>query len=164
MSLSRLKRNEWAGLIGGVLLVVSVFVKWYETQFQVPAAQINGKGGKNPEAGITPGDGTYSAWEVHDILRWLLIAAAVAPLILAYIIARDIQLSWARGEMTMVVAIAVAGLVFYNGIIDRPGEPSGAIELEIGWYGAMLASLMIAYGAIMRSSEIERRRKPPGTI
>lgn len=166
MNLSRLQRNEWIGMAGGLLLIVAVFVKWYEAQPQVPAAQINGMGHPNtPQgSGITPGDGTYSAWEVHDILRWLLIAAAAAPFILGYIIARDHQLSWSRGEVTMIVAIAAIGLIFYNGIIDRPGEPSAAIELEIGWYGAMLGSLLMGAGAIMRTSEVERRRKPPGTI
>lgn len=164
MDFSRLKRNEWIGVAGACLLIVSIFIKWYETRPQTPAAQINGKGGPNAEQGIAIGDGTYSAWEVHDILRWLLIAAAVAPLILAWIIVRDHQLSWSRGEITMIVAIAAAGLVLYNGIIDRPGEPAGEIELEIGWYGAMLATLLIAAGAIMRTSETERRRKPPGSI
>ena len=54
--------------------------------------------------------------------------------------------------------------MLYNGIIDRPGEPSGEIELEIGWYGAMLGSLLIAIGGAMRSGESERKRKPPGVL
>ena len=41
----------------------------------------------------------FTGWEVHDILRWLLLAAAVAPLILAYIVlARPQALVGARRD------------------------------------------------------------------
>jgi uncharacterized membrane protein YraQ (UPF0718 family) len=108
--------------------------------------------------------GDQSCWEVHPIMRWLILAASVAPFILAYIIATDAQLSWARGEMTMVTSIAALGLIFYNGVIDRPGSPSSAISLKYGWFLALLASLVMIVASAMRSSEHERARKPPGTI
>jgi len=152
-AVSRLARTEWIAMAGGLLLVVSVFVKWYEARPENPNAQF--------EDGV---EGTVSAWDVHPILRWLLVAAAVAPFILSYIIATNKELSWARGEMTAVVAIAAFGLVIYNGIINRPGNPPGDIELEIGWYGALLGTLLMLAGSALRSSETERRRKPPGTI
>jgi hypothetical protein len=50
------------------------------------------------------------------------------------------------------------------GVIDRPGEPSGAIELEIGWYGMILGSLLMLAGSVIRQSETEIKRKPPGTL
>ena len=153
MSLGRLKTTEWLAMAGGVLLAVSLFVKSYEARPENPNAQF--------ENGLK---GTVTAWEIHDLMRWLLLAAALAPFILAYIIVRDHQLSWGRGEMTAVVAIAAAGLIFYTGIIDRPGEPSGEIELEIGWYGMMLGSLLMMAGAVQRSTEQERTRKPPGVL
>jgi hypothetical protein len=37
------------------------------------------------------------------------------------------------GELTAVLAIVVLGLVLYAGVIDRPGEPPGRIELA--WAG-----------------------------
>lgn len=151
-------------MAGGLLLLISVFVKCYETQPENPNAQINGKGGPNAAPGIEAGDGTYSVFQVHDILRVLLIAASLAPFILAWIIVRQHELSWSRGEMTAVTAIAVLGLVFYVGIVDRPGEPSGVIELEIGWYGLMLGGILMLTGAVMRSSETEKTRKPPGVL
>jgi hypothetical protein len=149
---ARLHRNEYMGMLGGALLAVSVFLPWYGTDSDNRFANIDGERGHQ------------SCFEVHPILRWLLIAAAVAPFILAYIIANDIKLSWARGEMTAVTSIAAFGLVFYNGIIDRPGEPSSAISLEFGWFLAVLGTLMMIAGAALRSSEHERARKPPGTI
>jgi hypothetical protein len=149
---ARLHRNEYMGMLGGALLAVSVFLPWYGTDADNRFANIDGE------------RGDQSCFDVHPILRWLLIAAAVAPFILAYIIANDISLSWARGEMTAVTSIAAFGLVVYNGIIDRPGEPSSAISLEFGWFLAVLGTLMMIAGAALRSSEHERARKPPGTI
>jgi hypothetical protein len=149
---ARLHRNEYMGMLGGALLAVSVFLPWYGTDSDNRFANIDGE------------RGDQSCFDVHPILRWLLIAAAVAPFILAYIIANDIKLSWARGEMTAVTSIAAFGLVVYNGIIDRPGEPSSAISLEFGWFLAVLGTLMMIAGAALRSSEHERARKPPGTI
>ena len=149
---ARLHRNEYMGMLGGALLAVSVFLPWYGTDADNRFANIDGE------------RGDQSCFDVHPILRWLLLAAAVAPFILAYIIANDIKLSWARGEMTAVTSIAAFGLIAYNGIIDRPGEPSSAISLEFGWFVALLGTLMMIAGAALRSSEHERARKPPGTI
>jgi hypothetical protein len=148
----RLHRNEYMGMLGGALLAISVFLPWYGTDSASRFASIDGA------------RGNLSCWEVHPILRWLMLAASVAPFILAYIIATDAKLSWARGEMTMVTSIAAFGLIFYNGVVDRPGDPSSAISLKYGWFVALLASLLMIVGAALRSSEHERARKPPGTI
>jgi hypothetical protein len=149
---TRLHRNEYVGMAGGALLAVSVFLPWYGTDPANRFAQIDGA------------RGNQSCWDVHPILRWLLLAAAVAPFILAYIIANDVHLSWARGEMTLVTSIAAFGLIVYNGLIDRPGEPSSAISLKYGWFLAVLGTFAMIFGAALRSSEHERPRKPPGTI
>jgi hypothetical protein len=148
----RLHRNEFMGMLGGAALALSVFLPWYGTDPGNRFASIDGV------------RGDQSCWEVHPIMRWLILAASVAPFILAYIIATDAQLSWARGEMTMVTSIAALGLIFYNGVIDRPGSPSSAISLKYGWFLALLASLVMIVASAMRSSEHERARKPPGTI
>jgi hypothetical protein len=148
----KLTRNELVALSGGVLVAIGVFLSWYETNAGNRAANIDGM------------KGSFSAWDVHPILRWLLLAAAVAPLILAYIIVRGHELSWARGEMTAVTAIAAFGLIVYNGVIDRPGEPSSEISLQPGWWVALLGTLLMLGGAALRSSEVERTRKPPGVI
>ena len=151
MDRSRLSSNEWIAMIGGALLAIAVFLPWYATS-------------SNRNANIDGARGTFSCWDVHPILRWLLLAAAAAPFILSWIIVRGHQLSWARGEMTAVSSIAAAGLIFYNGIIDRPGEPSGEISLRLGWFIALVATMVMFYGSAVRASEHERARKPPGTI
>ena len=139
-------------MVGGAVLALSVFLPWYGTD---PA---------NRFASIDGVRGDQSCWEVHPILRWLILAASVAPFILAYIIATDAQLSWARGEMTMVSSIAALGLIFYSGVIDRPGSPPSAISIKYGWLLALVASIVMVVASAMRSSEHGRARKPPGTI
>lgn len=150
--MERLSVNELVAMAGGLLLGACLFAPWYAAVS--PLATLAG------EKGV----GTYSGWETHAVLRWLLLLMAVAPFILAYIVARDHQLTWARGELTAVLAIFAVGLLLYVGVIDRPGEPPGQIELRWGWYVALLGALLMLAGSALRTGETERRRKPPGTI
>ncbi len=150
--MKRVSISELFAALGGLLLAASVYIKCYEARPQNPNANIDGM------------RGTLSIWEVHDIIRILLLLAALAPIVLVYIVIRDHQLSWPRGEMTAVIGLTAATLLFYMGIIDRPGEPAGEIELEIGWYGAMLGSIMSTVGGAKRSAETARTKKPPGVL
>jgi hypothetical protein len=152
MDSSRLERGELIAALGGILLAVGLFLAWYRTSPGNVNATIDGR------------RGGVSAWEAHHVLRWLLLAAAIAPLILVWIILRDHELSWSRGELTAVVGIAAFGLIFYTGVIDRPGEPSGAISLGIGWFLALLGSLLMIGGAASRSASTDKPRKPPGVL
>jgi hypothetical protein len=150
MDLKRLSRGEIIAIVGGILLGIGVFLAWYATNPGNPNSAVNGL------------KGDLSAWKVHTIMRWLLLAAAAAPLILAYIIVRAHELSWPRGQVTSVVAIAAFGLVLYHGVIDRPGDVE--ISLKYGWFVALAGSILMLVGANMRVSETELPRKPPGTI
>ena len=151
MDVSRVQRGERIAIYGGILLVVGLFLPWYHLK-------------KLGQVGSTRGPADLSGWESHPTLRWFLLAAAVAPLILAYIIARDTKLSWPRGQMTSVVAIAAFGLVAYTGFLDRPGEPGGAISLQLGYFGALLGTILMIVGGAMTAGETERVRKPPGVL
>lgn len=149
MAPSKLQKGEFIAIAGGLLLLVALFMDWYAT-----------KG-----LGVIDGDrGSFSGWDVHTIIRYLLLAAAIAPLILAYIIMRDHALSWPRGEMTAVIAIACFGLIFYNGLVARPGTSNQLTSLEIGWFLAVLGTMLMLAGSALRSSNVERKRKPPGTL
>jgi hypothetical protein len=152
MHVDRLGRGELIAAVGSILLAVCVFLPWYET-----AAD-------NPNAVIDGARGALSAWEVHPVVRWLLLAAAAAPLILVWIVIRDHELSWPRGEMTAVAAIAAFGLTAYVGFLDRPGTPSGAISLQPGFYGALLGTLLMIAGGAMSAGQTQRTRKPPGVL
>jgi hypothetical protein len=148
----RLTRDELVAVLGGVLLAGGLFAPWYDSVS--PLAAIAGFAGR----------GAHSGWQVHDVLRWALLVMAIAPFVLAYIVVRDHELSWVRGELTAVLAITAVGLVLYVGVVDRPGEPPGQIELGWGWYVALAGSALMLVGAARRTGEAERRRKPPGTI
>ena len=150
--MERLTVNELVAMFGGLMLGACLFADWYAAVS--PLAVLAG----------TTGIATHSGWETHLILRWLLLVMALAPFILAYIVARDHQLTWARGELTAVLSIFALGLLLYVGVIDRPGTPAGQIELEWGWYGALLGSVLMLAGSALRTGETARRRKPPGTI
>ena len=150
--MDRLTGKELLAMVGGLLLGGALFADWYAAVS--PLATLAGN----------TGVGVYSGWEAHQIMRWFLLLFAVAPFILAYIVARDHQLTWARGELTAVLSIFAFGLLLYVGVIDRPGEPAGQIELAWGWYVALAGSILMLGGSALRTGETERRRKPPGTI
>jgi glucan phosphoethanolaminetransferase (alkaline phosphatase superfamily) len=134
---------------GGLLLIIGIFLTWYHAD---ALAKVNGT------------NGDLSGWDVHPVMRWLLILAGLAPFILAWIIARDHALSWPRGEMTAVVSVAAFGLIAYNAFVSKPGDPSSLVHLRLGVFVALLGTILMFTGSALRSSDVERARKPPGTI
>jgi len=151
MDLGRVKRGEWIALVGGILLAGGLFLKWYGVH-------------ENGTVNGIDGPTTFTGWDAHPTLRWLLLAAAVAPLILAWIIARNHTLSWPRGQLTSVIAIAAFGFIGYEGVVDRPGDSNSLVSLKLGWFVALVGVLAMLFGSVMRQQETEIRRKPPGTI
>jgi hypothetical protein len=153
MHFKDLDRGELIAVAGGALLVVSLFFDWYHL------GNVHATLGpcKGPDSGCT-------GWQGLPILRYLLLAAAVAPIILAYIIVRGHALSWPRGEMTAVISLLVLAEVLFFGPIDRPGTPRHEIHLSIGWYIALVAGLLILLGSVWRAQESSTQRKPPGVL
>jgi hypothetical protein len=161
---SNLDRNRV--LIGGaaaILLIISVlFLPWYTLTDEPQRVEQN--------AWIC-GENEFSCtgFETFPILGPLLLLASIAPLILAYILVRGHKLSWAPGEMTMVVGFTATVLIAYNGIIDKPA-PDDGIEfgtgLDFGYWVALLSAATIAIVGFMRSLESggRRQRKAPGTV
>jgi hypothetical protein len=152
MDVRRITLSDILAAVGGVLLALSVFLPWYATSADNPNAQIDGM------------KGNIAAWDAHAILRFFFLAAALAPIILLYIILRDHELSWPRGELTAVIGIVAFGLLVFQGVIDRPGEPPSAISLAFGWFVGLLGTILITVGGSHRASTTERPRKPPGVL
>jgi hypothetical protein len=153
MNFDELDRGEAIAVLGGVLLGVSVFLDWYSL------------GNRYAVLGSCRGPNTMcSAWSALDVLRFLLLIAAFAPLVLAWIIVRGHALSWPRGELTAVTALAALTLILFRGVIDKPGTPPGEIGVAFGWFIALLGGLLILAGSIARSQETANRRKPPGVL
>jgi hypothetical protein len=162
--------NPTRVVVGGLastLLVLSLLIMpWYSLDHLVarqPSSQ------SYAAASFVCGVGNYTCtgFQTFPIMRWLLILAAVAPLILAYILVRRHRLSWPPGEMTMVAGFAAAILITYNGIIDKPGSgiAEEGISLDYGYWIALVSALVIAGTGFTRSQEGRRRvRKAPGTV
>ena len=167
MDLSRLdRRRTLIGAIASILLIISVlFLPWYSLEAN---PQRLGED-FNSDAFIC-GDGEFSCtgFETFPILRWLLLLAAVAPLILAWILIRGHKLSYPPGEMTMLAGFTATVLIAYNGIIDRPGAQiaEAGVSLDYGYWIGLLAAIAIGTVGFMRSMESGGRqaRKAPGTV
>ena len=153
MDFRQLNRGELIAAAGGILLAVSIFLSWYWLGNHF--ARINSCHGPNSSC---------SAWNALTVLRFLFLLGAVAPVILAWIIARGHALAWPRGELTAVVAVVALILILFRGVIDRPGSPPGQISLDWGWGVALVGGLLMLAGAVWRSQESAPRRKPPGVL
>ena len=160
MDFSKRSSTDIIGAIAAALMVGSlVLLDWFTLSVTPPREE-----GQDFICGVN--EYACTGFDTFPILRWLLIAAAVAPFILTYIIMRGHKLSWAPGEMTMVVGFTAFVLILYNGIIDKPGSEGEEIgvALEIGYYIALLAALGLAASGVGRMMEAGSVRKTPGTV
>ena len=153
MNIKELDRGELIAVAGGILLGVSLFLSWYSL------------GNRNAVLASCRGPNTScTGWVALSALRFVFLIAAVAPLILSWIIARGHALSWPRGELTAVTAMVALIMTLFVGVIDHPGSPPGEISVAAGWWVAIAACLLILSGSVWRSKESAAGRKPPGVL
>src|SRR3954452_3176076 len=154
MHFGDLRWGELVSMVGGALLALAVFLPWYST------------GNANSTIGGMShvANQDFSAWDVLPVFRFLLLLAALAPFILAWIIVRGHALSWPRGELTAITGLAAVTVILVKGFVFKPGEPSGQISLSYGFVVALIGAVLILIGAFVRSTEIGRTRKPPGVL
>jgi hypothetical protein len=153
MNFSELDRGELVATVGGILLGVSLFLSWFSL------------GNHNAVLQSCHGpNSSCTGWAALSIVHFVVLLAAVAPAILAYIIIRGHALSWPRGELTAVTALVALTVTVFVGVIDKPGSPPGEISIAGGWWLALIADLLILAGSIWRARESGARRKPPGVL
>ncbi|SRR5581483_568800 len=164
MDLSRLNpaRVLFTVVASAALLFSLLFFPWYHLA-------TTGIAPRTPDQWICGvGDTSCTGFETFPILRWLLIAGALTPLVLAWILVRGHRLSWPPGEATMVVGFTAAILIFYNGVLDKPGsgEQEVGVGLDWGYWVALAGAIGIAVAGYLRSLEMGARqgRKAPGTV
>jgi hypothetical protein len=156
---SRLTIGELAGCVSALVFAFSLFLPWYGTSSTNPNSELGLVDGSKARGGDV-----VSAWQMFPILRWILLAAAIAPFVLAWIVMRRHKLEWKPGEITMIVGAAAFVLVLCQGVIlGRPGE-SVEISLQWGYPIALLAAIGMAVSGFMRQSRHVDAKKPPGTI
>jgi len=151
MDFRQLDRGELIAVLGGAILGLSVFLAWYTL------------GDRYTVLGNCRGPNTScTAWNSLLILRFLLLIAAAAPAVLAWIILRGHALSWPRGEMTAIIALAALTFTVFRGLIDKPGTPPGEIGISFGWWIGLAGGTLILIGSVARTKESITTRKPPG--
>ena len=151
MDFRQLDRGELVAVLGGAILGLSVFLEWYKL------------GNKFATLGSCRGpNGSCTAWKSLTIIRFVLLVAAVAPAVLAWVIVRGHALSWPRGEMTAIIAIAALTFTLFRGVIDKPGTPPGEISVAAGWWIGLVGGVLILIGSVWRTRESAATRKPPG--
>ncbi len=169
MDFSRLNRGRVVvGGIASVLLIVAIlFLPWYTVDLSIDP-RTAGSENFDEDTLLCGQESSCTGFETFPILRWLLLLAAIAPLILGYILVRGHKLSYPPGEMTMIAGFTAAVLIGYNGIIDKPGTGTGevGISLDYGYWVALLSAAVIAIVGFTRSIESAPRktRKAPGTV
>jgi hypothetical protein len=155
LDLSRLTPGEFIGMLSALILLGSLWLPWFTTSGN-PNSKIN-------SAGIGSSD-SANAWQTFHVLDWVLVAAATAPFILSWIVARAHKLTWKPGEVTMIVGITALVLVLCNGIILGKPKPGIEIGLGIGYFVAILACLAMGVAGYLRQSFYTDAKKPPGVL
>jgi hypothetical protein len=159
MDTSELRRSEIVGLVAALILIISLFLEWFSL----------GEGAVRDEADdwvCGEGNESCSGFNTFPIMRWLLLAAALAPIILTYIVVRGHELTWPRGELTAIVGLTAFVLIAYNGIVDKPSPNDIQVSLSYGYWIALLAAVGIFLGGGFRAVESGggAQRKPPATF
>ena len=160
------KRLHWAeplGLAGVGVLLVSMFLPWFSTSCETKGPPASPEG-CNPNSTLNGLRGDFNAFETYKIMDIALVLACIAPFVLTYLVLRESQLSWRPGEITMIVGMIAAALIWLNGIVlGRPGD-SVEISIEYGYWIGLVGANMILLGGAIRQALGGRTRKPPGTL
>jgi hypothetical protein len=162
MDLKLLRWPEFLGFAGVAVLLGALFLPWFATSCdRVRPAD---PPGCNPNSQLDGKRGDFNAFETFGILDVLLVMACIAPFVLAYLVVTSSELSWRPGEVTMIVGMTAAALIWMNGIIlGRPGD-SVEISIEIGYWVGLVGANMILAGGLIRQAQGGIVRKPPGTL
>src|SRR5919108_1639927 len=146
----KLDRSEMVGMVAAVVLVISLFLEWFSLTTDPNVVQRGGDAG-NWACGV--GESSCTGFDTFPIMRWLLLGAAAAPFILAWIVIRGHALSWPRGELTAIVGLTAFVLIAYNGFIDTPSEKDIEVNLSYGFFVGLLAAIGIFLAGGFRALE-----------
>jgi hypothetical protein len=164
IDLKQLKWPEYLGFAGAAVLLGSLFLPWFSTSCDTVSPP--SPSGCNVHSVLHGRAGDFTAFQTYKILDILLVAACIAPFVLAYILARSHELTWAPGEVTMIVGMIAGALILLNGIIlGRPGGTDSVdIQIELGYFVGLVGANMILAGGLIRQARYSRARKPPGVL
>lgn len=133
MDLRRLRAGEWIVGLGGLALIVSLFLPWYEAPISVAAED------------ESPGGGTLSAWEAFaalDVALALVAAWAVAVLVVT---AAERVPAVPIALEALLALIALVALAVVAGRVLSPPSSAGGRDWAL-WLG-LASALAIEAGA-----------------
>ena len=147
MNPRRLSRGDWLAAIGGIAMLVALFLPWYSA-----------------------GDKSWTAWQAMAVDDVILAVAALLAIAAALIVALPRLWSLSVAATSLAILPAVVGLVV---TIYRLVSPAPPIDVSLGvgaWLG-LAATTAIAVGTwagandegpARRSPEAERRAAAEG--
>ncbi len=149
----RIGLAELIGLAASVTLFVSLYLPWFQTDTSNRNSRIGG---------VTSKKEAITAFVAYDYFQYVLIAACIAPIILALLVLFNKETSWDRGEVTAIVGLTALVLILFNGVIGGRPDDAVSITLSIGYYLGILASFGIFAAGAIRMMEKGPTNKPPG--
>ena len=140
MELSRLRQGELVAGIGGVALLVVMFLDWY--------------------AVVGFGEVAANAWQAFSITDLILAITALSGIALAVLTAsrRSPALPVALSVITATLGALATLLVFYR-ILNQPG-PNDFVEVKFGAFVGFLAVLAVAAGGYLSLRDEEGEDAP----
>jgi hypothetical protein len=149
MELSRLRQGDLVAGIGGVALLVVMFLDWYAAG---GSASFQGR-----EIDISLG---FNAWQAFSITDLILALTALSGIALAVLTAarRSPALPVAAGVITSTLGALASLLVFYR-ILNQPG-PNEFVEVKFGAFLGFLAVLAVAVGGYLAMRDEEGEDAP----
>jgi hypothetical protein len=142
--LRRLRAGEWLAAAGGILLIVSLFLSWWEVPVDLPAAEIDST------------KSAYQALSVIDILLTLIALLAISlPVLQA---TQDAPNKPVGAAVLTVVAGALAVLLALFRLIDSPIDGASTVA---GPWVALVAAIALTAGAWLSLAAEYVRGLPP---
>ena len=143
MELSRLRQGELIAGVGGLVLMVVMFLDWYSV--------------------VGLGEVAANAWQAFSITDLILALTAVAGIGLAVLTAarRSPALPVAASVITATLGALATLLVLYR-ILNQPG-PNEFVEVKLGAFLGFLSVLAVAVGGYLAMRDEEGEEPPMPT-
>lgn len=149
---NRLSTGEMIAGISGVVLLISMFLKWY-------SVSVSGGGGILGDASF--GVGSANAWESFGIIDLILFVVAVVAIANAILkaMARDVDLPWPTATIVAAAGALAFLLILFRLLVDPVdvGDLPGTVDVDVGrglgLFLGLISAAGIAYGGWRAMSE-----------
>jgi hypothetical protein len=146
VNLRRLRIGEWIVGIGGVLLLATTFLDWYDVESRRPVEAMH-------SAGVMVAEGSLSAWEAFSVIDVLIAFLAVLAIGAAVMAAahNTPAVSLAMASMSVwiglftLIALLVRAIAMPDFALDGFVIPDDDVSVAAGlWLGLGACALTVA--------------------